>query len=108
MRQEQMPASTDIAEIVPGIYRTQLPIDLPGLGHVNMYVLEDERGVAVVDPGMPGRESFHALESRLKDMGIPLRRPLRRRWSFTKRFWCRNYCAPSFPVVVGSQRTTRC
>ena len=41
MRQEQMPASTDIVEIVPGIYRTQLPIDLPGLGHVNMYVLED-------------------------------------------------------------------
>jgi glyoxylase-like metal-dependent hydrolase (beta-lactamase superfamily II) len=74
MRQEQMPASTDIVEIVPGIFRTQLPIDLPGLGHVNMYVLEDERGVAVVDPGMPGRESFHALESRLKDMGIPLRR----------------------------------
>ena len=29
----------------------QLPITMPGLGHVNCYALEDERGVAVVDPG---------------------------------------------------------
>ena len=30
------------------------PSSLPGLGHVNCYFLEDERGVAIVDPGLPG------------------------------------------------------
>lgn len=69
-----MPASDEITEVASGIYRTQLPIDLPGLGHVNMYVLEDERGVTVVDPGLPGRESYRVLQQRLKEIGIPLRR----------------------------------
>ena len=32
----------------------QLPIRMPGLGHVNMYALLDERGAAVVDPGHAG------------------------------------------------------
>ena len=69
-----MPASDEIVEIAPGIYRTQLPIDLPGLGHVNMYVLEDDRGATVVDPGLPGRASFVVLQRRLKELGIPLKR----------------------------------
>jgi glyoxylase-like metal-dependent hydrolase (beta-lactamase superfamily II) len=50
------------------------PIDLPGLGHVNCYVLEDERGVAVVDPGLPGPKTFKALTERLASAGIPMRR----------------------------------
>jgi glyoxylase-like metal-dependent hydrolase (beta-lactamase superfamily II) len=56
-KQEQEDASADVTEVAPGILRTQLPISLPGLGHVNCYVLEDERGVAVVDPGLPGPDS---------------------------------------------------
>ena len=40
-KQEQLPASDDILEIAPGVLRAQLPISIPGLGHVNMYVLED-------------------------------------------------------------------
>ena len=74
IRQEAQRATDEIAELAPGVLRTQLPIDLPGLGHVNMYVLEDERGVTVVDPGMPGRESFMVLKSRLKEIGVPLKR----------------------------------
>ena len=50
-KQEQEEATTEITEVVPGVLRTMLPVNLPGLGHVNCYVLEDERGVAVVDPG---------------------------------------------------------
>jgi glyoxylase-like metal-dependent hydrolase (beta-lactamase superfamily II) len=69
-----MPATDEIVEVAPGILRTQLPIDLPGLGHVNMYVLEDDKGVAVVDPGLPGKESFLALKARLRDIGVPLNR----------------------------------
>lgn len=64
-KQEQEDASTDVTEVAPGILRTQLPISMPGLGHVNCYVLEDERGIAVVDPGLPGEDSWLALVDRL-------------------------------------------
>jgi glyoxylase-like metal-dependent hydrolase (beta-lactamase superfamily II) len=68
-RQEQEPAGTEITEMAPGILRSQLPISLPGLGHVNCYFLEDERGVAIVDPGLPGPQSWRALVHRLKAAG---------------------------------------
>ncbi len=73
-RQEQEPASEEVTEVAPGILRLQLPIELPGLGHVNTYALEDDRGVALVDPGLPGDRSWRALEDRLSAAGIPLRR----------------------------------
>ena len=69
MRQEQEPASEEVTEIAKGIYRFQLPISMPGLGHVNCYALEDEKGLSLVDPGLPGHESWNALEARLKDLG---------------------------------------
>jgi glyoxylase-like metal-dependent hydrolase (beta-lactamase superfamily II) len=68
-RQEQEAATTEIAEVAPNILRTQLPISLPGLGHVNCYLLQDERGVAVVDPGLPGPQSWRALVDRLRRAG---------------------------------------
>ncbi|MEK7410530.1 MAG: MBL fold metallo-hydrolase, partial [Actinomycetota bacterium] len=73
-KQEQLPASDEIVEVAPNILRTQLPISMPGLGHVNMYVLEDKRGVAVVDPGLPGFASWKALKTRLGAIGVPLKR----------------------------------
>ena len=68
-KQEQEEASTDVTEVADGILRTQLPISMPGLGHVNCYVLEDERGVAVVDPGLPGEDSWGHLVDRLSGAG---------------------------------------
>src|SRR5207248_10151124 len=50
-----------------------LPIWMPGLGHVNTYGLVDERGLAVVDPGLPGPQSWKALKTRLKAAGFKLR-----------------------------------
>ena len=73
-KQEQVPATAEITEVAPNILRTQLPIDMPGLGHVNMYVLEDSRGVAVVDPGLPGKATWRAINSRLAEIGVPLKR----------------------------------
>jgi len=73
-KQEQEPASDEVVEVAPGVLRAQLPIDMPGLGHVNCYVLEDERGVAVVDPGLPGPTSFKALTARLRSVGVPMSR----------------------------------
>jgi glyoxylase-like metal-dependent hydrolase (beta-lactamase superfamily II) len=72
-RQEQEPARSEVTDI-GGILRMQLPVELPGLGHVNCYALEDERGVAVVDPGLPGPETWAALEDRLGQAGIPMKR----------------------------------
>ena len=43
---------------------------MPGLGHVNCYALEDERGWTVVDPGMPGPKSCKAMESRFAAAGF--------------------------------------
>jgi len=69
-KQEQEDASTEVTEVAPGVLRTQLPISMPGLGHVNCYVLEDDRGIAVVDPGLPGEESWAHLVDRLGRAGF--------------------------------------
>lgn len=69
IKQEQEPATAEVTEVAPGILRTQLPVDMPGLGHVNCYLLEDERGVAVVDPGLPGAAAWDAFVDRLGRAG---------------------------------------
>jgi glyoxylase-like metal-dependent hydrolase (beta-lactamase superfamily II) len=74
MRQEAEPATDEVSEVAPGILRFQLPIDMPGLGHVNTYALVDDEGVALVDPGVPGEASWKALLVRLKAAGVPLAR----------------------------------
>src|ERR1700685_517468 len=71
-KQEQEDASPEIVEVAPGILRLQLPIDFTGLGHVNTYALEDDKGFTLVDPGLPGEESWMALRSRMNAAGIPL------------------------------------
>lgn len=68
-KQEQERATTDVTEVAPGVLRTQLPIEMPGLGHVNCYVMEDARGIAVVDPGLPGDEPWDGLVDRLRRAG---------------------------------------
>jgi glyoxylase-like metal-dependent hydrolase (beta-lactamase superfamily II) len=72
-RQEQEEASSEVTEVAPGVLRMQLPIWMPGLGHVNMYGLVDDRGLAVVDPGLPGPQSWKALKTRLKSAGYKLK-----------------------------------
>jgi glyoxylase-like metal-dependent hydrolase (beta-lactamase superfamily II) len=72
-KQEQEPATEEITEVAPGVVRMQLPVRLPGLGHVNCYALEDERGIALIDPGLPGKDSWTALVARLADAGWAVR-----------------------------------
>jgi glyoxylase-like metal-dependent hydrolase (beta-lactamase superfamily II) len=72
-KQEQQPASPEVTEVASGILRMQLPIWMPGLGHVNMYALVDDRGLTVVDPGLPGPQSWKALKTRLKSAGYSLK-----------------------------------
>ena len=73
VRQEAEQATTDVTEVAPGILRMQLPIQMPGLGHVNCYALEDAKGVTLVDPGLPGPASWKALLDRFGRAGFALR-----------------------------------
>ena len=73
-KQEQEHASSEITEVAPNILRLQLPISMPGLGHVNTYALEDADGFTLVDPGLPGEESWLALQDRMASAGIPMNR----------------------------------
>jgi glyoxylase-like metal-dependent hydrolase (beta-lactamase superfamily II) len=74
MKEEAAPASPDLKEVAPGVIRVQLPINFTGLGHTNMYVLEDDRGAAVIDTGLPGRSSWSAIRRGLVAAGVPLAR----------------------------------
>ncbi len=65
-RQEQETASPEVTEVAPNVLRMQLPIRMPGLGHVNMYALLDAAGAAVVDPGLPGPFTWKAIQDRLR------------------------------------------
>lgn len=69
-RQEQEPPDAEVRETAPGVLRLQLPVDMPGLGHVNTYALLDERGAAVVDAGVPGEASWAALLDGLGQAGL--------------------------------------
>jgi glyoxylase-like metal-dependent hydrolase (beta-lactamase superfamily II) len=72
-KQEQEEARDEVTEVGPGVLRMELPIRMPGLGHVNCYALLDDEGAAVVDPGMPTPSSYKTLKERLKRAGIPLK-----------------------------------
>jgi glyoxylase-like metal-dependent hydrolase (beta-lactamase superfamily II) len=72
-RQEQEPARSEVAEVAPDVLRMELPIRLPGLGHVNMYALLDDEGAAVVDPGLPGPGTWRAIQDRLAQAGLAVR-----------------------------------
>jgi glyoxylase-like metal-dependent hydrolase (beta-lactamase superfamily II) len=74
LKSEQEDASPEITEVAPRILRLQLPIHFTGLGHVNTYALEDGDGFALVDPGLPGEQSWLALRERMRAAGIPLDR----------------------------------
>ena len=69
-RQEQEPARDTITEVGKGVLRMELPIRLPGLGHVNCYAILDGDGAAIVDPGLPGPGTWRVLQERLRQAGL--------------------------------------
>ncbi|MAE94655.1 MAG: hypothetical protein CL910_08350 [Deltaproteobacteria bacterium] len=69
-RQEQETAQTEVTEVGPNVIRMQLPIRMPGLGHVNMFALIDGEGAAVVDPGLPGPATWKTIKERLKQADL--------------------------------------
>jgi glyoxylase-like metal-dependent hydrolase (beta-lactamase superfamily II) len=43
---------------------------MPGLAHVNCYVIPDGEGCAVVDPGVPGAGAYELMTDRLTEAGF--------------------------------------
>jgi glyoxylase-like metal-dependent hydrolase (beta-lactamase superfamily II) len=74
VRQERQPPERQVTEVAPGVLRIQLPMNMPGLGHVNCYAIEDREGIALVDPGTPSIRSWRVLKSRLDEAGLPMTR----------------------------------
>ena len=58
----------------PNVLRMQLDIAFPGLAHVNCYAIVDEDGIALVDPGLPGKPSWDSLLTRFKAADLDLKR----------------------------------
>lgn len=56
--------------MAPDVLRMELPISMPGLGHVNCYAIVDSEGAAVVDPGLPGPSTWRAIQDRLQQAGL--------------------------------------
>lgn len=74
VKQEKLPAEPGVTEVAPTVLRMQLPVRFTGLGHVNMYVIEDRQGAVVVDPGLPTASSWRAIKTGLLEAQIPVRR----------------------------------
>ncbi|HVT75626.1 MAG TPA: MBL fold metallo-hydrolase, partial [Acidimicrobiales bacterium] len=71
-KSEQAPASADVVDLGQNVIRMQLPIQMPGLGHVNMYGLVDNRGLAIIDVGVPGPQTWKWVKANLKNAGYKL------------------------------------
>ncbi len=56
-------------EVAPGVHRIPLPLPTDGLRAVNVYVLESERGLTLVDGGWAIAESRAVLDAALATLG---------------------------------------
>jgi glyoxylase-like metal-dependent hydrolase (beta-lactamase superfamily II) len=54
------PAGGQVIKVAPGIFWLRMPLDLTGLDHINLWLLEDGEGYAIVDTGM--------LSDRIKEL----------------------------------------
>lgn len=55
--------------MLPGVWRLRLPLDLPGVPHVNAWALEASGGLVLVDTGMHDRGTMAHLEQALERIG---------------------------------------
>jgi len=58
--------------VVPGVHRVPLPLPQDGLRAVNVYLLEDDDGITMIDGGWALPESRRALEDALAALGHDL------------------------------------
>ena len=60
-------------EVAPGVHRLPLPLPMDGLRAVNVYVIETDDGLVLVDGGWAVEASRKVLESSLHQLGYGLR-----------------------------------
>jgi glyoxylase-like metal-dependent hydrolase (beta-lactamase superfamily II) len=58
--------------VAPGVHRIPLPLPTDGLRAVNVYAIENDEGLVLVDGGWALEESRRRLETSLKDIGFGL------------------------------------
>src|SRR5689334_18927947 len=56
-------------QVAPGVHRIPLPLPMDGLRAINVYVMETEQGLVLIDGGWAIPESRSLFESSLKQMG---------------------------------------
>lgn len=59
-------------EIYPHLWRIQLPMPRSYMRFVNLYLIRDADGYALVDCGLPNDESWQALGEQLGTLSVPL------------------------------------
>lgn len=57
-------------EIIPGIYRMQIPIHNNPLGFTNTYLIRGNDGYLLIDAGWNSREGFETMQSQLKELSL--------------------------------------
>src|SRR3954452_20738257 len=74
MRKPTRPREVGRGErVLSGVWRLRLPIELPGVPHVNAWALQAGDGIVLVDTGMHERGSLQNLEAALDRTGHRLR-----------------------------------
>src|SRR5918997_1412008 len=58
--------------VQPGVHRVPLPLPHDGLRAVNVYLIEDDGGIVMVDGGWALPESRRALEDAMASLGHDL------------------------------------
>jgi glyoxylase-like metal-dependent hydrolase (beta-lactamase superfamily II) len=65
-------ADPGLFTVAPGVHRVPLPLPMDGLRAVNVYVLEEDDGLVLIDSGWALAESRQALEAALATLGCGL------------------------------------
>ena len=66
-------AEPGVEEVAPGVHRVPLPLPMDGLRAVNVYVVQGEDGLTLVDGGWAIPESRALLEDALRHLGHGVR-----------------------------------
>jgi hypothetical protein len=56
-------------QVAPGVHRIPLPLPMDGLRAINVYVMETENGLTLIDGGWAIPESRTLFDSSLKQLG---------------------------------------
>jgi glyoxylase-like metal-dependent hydrolase (beta-lactamase superfamily II) len=62
-----------IEEIIPHIYKTEIPLPGNPLKSINSYVIRDSERSLIIDTGLSRKECMDAMQAALGELGVNLR-----------------------------------